>query len=379
MSLPSGGSVADSIVASVVFGGLPRFPSGVRVLPRYAGSFAWLTAHSAPRRCPMLNNCHRQVVLPHRSLGLPWPCVEYGCDVKLHYYRHPNGITNFGDELNPWIWSELLPGCFDDNPDTLFYGIGTLLRPSATDQARRLVVMGSGAGYFDDFPVVDERWNIYCVRGPLTASHLGIDPAFAVTDPAYLVREVVGKSSGVGNEVGYMPHITQVDKYWDAVCPKLGLSLIDPRAKPQITVEKIRHCRLLITEALHGAIVADALGVPWIPVASNPLILPFKWRDWLAGVGLSYEPYRLPQAWLLPRRQRFERGLYDDQESWTRESAKCLFGPIRRMQCTLALKRAARSGQGSLADRDVVSRKVDELLERVERFRSLEGVRFAAQ
>lgn len=41
---------------------------------------------------------------------------------------------------------------------------------------------------------------------------------------------------------------------------------------------------------MHGAIVADALRVPWIPVAFGDTVLPFKWRDWLSTLDLPYEP-----------------------------------------------------------------------------------------
>ena len=39
---------------------------------------------------------------------------------------------------------------------------------------------------------------------------------------------------------------------------------------------------------MHGAIVADTLRVPWIPVRTNPKILPFKWLDWCQSVKLPY-------------------------------------------------------------------------------------------
>ena len=53
----------------------------------------------------------------------------------------------------------------------------------------------------------------------------------------------------------------------------------------------------MITEALHGAIVADALRVPWMPVSSYHTILPFKWEDWCRSVGLAYAPSSVPTFW----------------------------------------------------------------------------------
>src|SRR5439155_10040399 len=45
-------------------------------------------------------------------------------------------------------------------------------------------------------------------------------------------------------------------------------------------------------ESLHGAIVADALRVPWVPlrIRRNPHTSPFKWEDWCSSMELPYGP-----------------------------------------------------------------------------------------
>ncbi len=72
------------------------------------------------------------------------------------------------------------------------------------------------------------------------------------------------------------------------------MTYIDPAAPVEDTLDKIRSSRLLITEAMHGAIVADALRVPWIPVRTNPGVLEFKWQDWTASLDLEHEFHALP-------------------------------------------------------------------------------------
>jgi hypothetical protein len=38
-------------------------------------------------------------------------------------------------------------------------------------------------------------------------------------------------------------------------------------------------------EAMHGAILCDAYGIPWHPVFTYPGISSSKWRDWLGSMG----------------------------------------------------------------------------------------------
>jgi succinoglycan biosynthesis protein ExoV len=58
-------------------------------------------------------------------------------------------------------------------------------------------------------------------------------------------------------------------------------------------LSEISHTKLLLAEALHGAIAADALRVPWIPVhdARNEDTLLFKWQDWCLSVALDHQPH----------------------------------------------------------------------------------------
>ena len=43
--------------------------------------------------------------------------------MKLHYFRSPHG--NFGDDLNAWLWPELMPDVWDDGRDGItFVGAG---------------------------------------------------------------------------------------------------------------------------------------------------------------------------------------------------------------------------------------------------------------
>ena len=214
--------------------------------------------------------------------------------MKLWHFRAPNGERNFGDELGPWLWSRLIPDAFDGDDSTLFVAIGTLLN-NRLPAAERLVVFGAGVGYGDASPEVDRSWSIYCVRGPLSARVLKIPPHLALTDPAALVRRFVPPATPADStgRFAYMPHWRSACDEWQRVCDTIGFTYIDPRRDVDDVIALIRGTRTLVAEALHGAIVADALRVPWIAARSTPDILDFKWRDWCASLELPYRPHRI--------------------------------------------------------------------------------------
>lgn len=224
--------------------------------------------------------------------------------MKVIYYRSPNG--NFGDDLNAVLWKEVLsPACFEVD-DAVLLGIGSIFRDdflsAEATSLKRVFVLGSGAGTGplpSRWP--NANWSILAVRGPLTASLIGV-PEAAVTDSAALLATTPGlwPKAVTRNEVAFMPHYNSVlYSRWPEICAQLGLTYIDAHWPVADIIEDIGRARLLITEAMHGAIVADTLRIPWIPVLCSPSILPFKWIDWTESLNLDYRPLALPasSAW----------------------------------------------------------------------------------
>jgi succinoglycan biosynthesis protein ExoV len=199
----------------------------------------------------------------------------------LYYCKVPQG--NFGDDLNPWLWSRLAPEVCDERDPVLFLGIGTILSHRVPREPIKVVL---GAGWADSRPpVIDHRWFIYCVRGPVTASALQLDPKLAVVDPAILVRRVQLPQLKKCYPVSFMPHhwsLRQAD--WPALCARTGVHCINPRSGVEAVLADIQQTELLLAEAMHGAIVADALRVPWIPVRLSSGFNHDKWRDWTQSI-----------------------------------------------------------------------------------------------
>jgi succinoglycan biosynthesis protein ExoV len=217
--------------------------------------------------------------------------------MKLYYYSGVRGVRNFGDELNHYLWPQLFPGIFDSEDDgNQFIGIGTVLN-SRVPPARRTIVFGAGVGYG---PLPPERkWDVYCVRGPLTARALELPASAAVTDPAVLIDGIAGSMPAPSTRWRYafMPHWQTAGSDWLPVCEEIGFGFIDPRWEPARVLSALRGTEILLAEAMHGAIVADALRIPWIPIRTRPSIKTLKWDDWCQSMELAYSPVSLPTIW----------------------------------------------------------------------------------
>jgi succinoglycan biosynthesis protein ExoV len=211
--------------------------------------------------------------------------------------------NNFGDELNPWLLHRLLKDCLQKkNVDQiLFVGIGTLLSEKIPT-SEITVVFGSGTDT-DACPHMTPSWKFYCVRGPLTAKKLGLDPSLVVSDLAYLVSTVFkAQDYSKKYQVSFIPHYatsTLTPKAFKRFHELTNFHIIDPLGPVDSVLEQIASSELVVAQAMHGAIVADALRVPWIPVVaeSKELYEPiskFKWRDWCSSIQLLYDPLVLP-------------------------------------------------------------------------------------
>ncbi len=215
--------------------------------------------------------------------------------MKLYYFKDKEG--NFGDDLNPWLWQSLFPGLFDDDNSHLFIGVGTLLN-HRIPQADKVTVFGSGHGY-GSLPAITPQWQFYCVRGPMTAKALELSPELAITDPAALAPLFYTKQHQKHYPVSFMPHCDSA-RYgdWQDICKRAGVHYIDPRLPYMHVFAEICRSEHLLTEAMHGAILADAFRVPWTPVKAYSHISEYKWQDWLLSVGITDASFSsLPEIW----------------------------------------------------------------------------------
>ncbi len=226
--------------------------------------------------------------------------------MQLYYFRAY--VPNFGDELSQWLMPRVFPNLFDDEADPLFLGIGSILYDFFPKSARK-VVFGSGFGGYTKLPEIDENWHIYCVRGPVTARMLNLSPATVAGDAAILVNRHRNPSSGAGGRVAFMPHYDSLRRgHWQQACALAEIDYISPIDPVTDIMDRIQASRLVITEAMHGAIVADALRVPWIAVEPIDASHHMKWDDWAGALDLTlrFQP-NAPSSMREAKKQRQSR------------------------------------------------------------------------
>jgi succinoglycan biosynthesis protein ExoV len=277
--------------------------------------------------------------------------------LKLVYFEGENGVVNFGDELNRYLWPRLIPHVFARDEGVNFVGIGTLLN-DRLPKARRTVIFGAGVGYYGA-PALDHSWVIYCVRGHLSAAALGLPSSVAVTDPAALIARIrlPDLVRGERRRRSFMPHWQSEPDQWRDVCERQDVAFVDPRWSVDEVLDAVRRTDVLITEAMHGAIVADALRIPWIAVRSRERINSFKWRDWCGSIDLEYQPLTLPTLWPRASSSRTAGTL--------RSRAKLAFAAA-------SLGRIAARGRPLLSRKETLDARVEELEARLQRMKQTE-------
>jgi succinoglycan biosynthesis protein ExoV len=205
-----------------------------------------------------------------------------------------SGRGNFGDELNLWLWPKELGSLIDSCSSVTLVGIGTVLS-NKLERFSEIAVCGAGAGYGSVDRSRLKGW-AYSVRGRLTADRLRLPEAVGIVDPGVLVSRHTQRPAQTRTEVAYMPHAFEVARAGSmlkTICTDNGIRLIDPCDDVPTVIDQINTCRLLVTEAMHGAIVADSLRIPWCPVVTSGGILQFKWQDFCDSVGLQYRARRI--------------------------------------------------------------------------------------
>lgn len=197
-----------------------------------------------------------------------------------------DAVPNFGDMLNKYLWQRYFRELLDRKDKILMFGIGTVLGEDTGD-AEQVIVCGSGCGYSRKIERIDtKKFNIFFVRGKLTAKLLGLPESTAITDPGILTPECFPAGPKHGRVV-FVPHWESASSpLWRIACERAGIEYVDPLGDITQIMRTISGASLVIAEAMHAAIVADSYRVPWVAVTTSARINLFKWNDWAGSLDM---------------------------------------------------------------------------------------------
>lgn len=211
--------------------------------------------------------------------------------MNIIYFK--SDIGNFGDDLNPWLWEQLL-GNEDDYDVALdFIGIGSIL-DNRIDSANRKVVFGSGIRDFN-FNVNDiSNLDLRFVRGPISSK---ITQSKYITDAAYALRQLPKKNYDKKYNIAIVPYFRHYNQFnWKLFQKLTGIYVIDPTQHVEKVIQEINQSHNILAAAMHGAILADIYRVPWMRVKfskhgyESALTSELKWNDWFGSIALENVP-----------------------------------------------------------------------------------------
>lgn len=227
--------------------------------------------------------------------------------IYLRWFKRRNclwwlGIEkrNFGDDLNPILVEQIsgerpvwVSRVTKKKIKPIYLVIGSILHWSDSDT----IVWGTGFGS-RDARLPDKPLKICAVRGPLTRAILlkqGVECPSIYGDPALLYPKFYKPNVQRNFRLGIIPHYLelrnkQIDIWIKNVVEKCDyVKIINVGKKVNQVVDDINECQAIASSSLHGIIVADAYGIPSIPIGfSESIAKEFKFRDYYQSVNKPY-------------------------------------------------------------------------------------------
>jgi len=219
--------------------------------------------------------------------------------MNLIYYKSKKG--NFGDDLNKWLWPKIFGNSFFNKKTNIaFLGIGSILIENSVflDEANKFdkkIVFGTGVRSINESIEIDDSWDIKFLRGPYSSLKLTGDLNNYIADGAYFIALLPEYKNYLKTEkkhkVSFIPYFQSIDKVdWQKICDEMNWNLILPTDSVENFIEEIAASETVISEAMHGAMIADILRVPWkrmrfySHVYEGEKVSEFKWNDWLQSI-----------------------------------------------------------------------------------------------
>jgi pyruvyltransferase len=219
------------------------------------------------------------------------------------------GTPNFGDDINPSFFEKIsgVPVRLEVNQkNPHFLGMGSILERAIESS----VVLGSGFIAQPAAPV-NLPGRLIAVRGKLSRAAIQNCPEVLLGDPMVLLSQIYIAPHIKINRIGLVPHVSQVNEF-KRLAPA-GVVIIDPAAEPWSVIRSIAECSYIISQSLHGLIVADALEIPnlWIKPSEQMIGGDFKFLDYFSTIDSPKAPHTFSKELLEnPPLEYFKVGRY---------------------------------------------------------------------
>lgn len=190
--------------------------------------------------------------------------------IPVYYW---DGEPNFGDLIGPYLISKItgIPVLNIKNlrhPGIM--AVGSILQMI---DRKNMVIWGSGLMYeLKDTQIKSFKNHapqILSVRGKESAQHLieaGInipDQKF-YGDPALILPLFYTPSIKDSKKIGICPHYSHKPYFLESIIGKNNFKIINVQNDVETVVDEIASSAACISTSLHGLIVAQAYGIPWV-------------------------------------------------------------------------------------------------------------------
>jgi pyruvyltransferase len=203
---------------------------------------------------------------------------------------------NFGDWIGPWLISEItgrpVINIKDQNSINAIFSVGSVIEHISKNH-KDSIIWGSGLikkiENKNHKKNVANIKNINAVRGKLTYQELtekcGIYVPKIFGDPALLLPKFYNPRIDINTKKpSICPHYIHYNYFKNEDLSK-NFKIVNVLENPKKVIDEIVNSSLCISSSLHGIIIAQAYGVPWVwlQIVDKPLFgVDFKFHDFFS-------------------------------------------------------------------------------------------------
>ena len=234
--------------------------------------------------------------------------------------------NNWGDDINFTFLNNIFDAelCFNDSGDSEenYCLIGSILNNRYVN--KNTVIWGSGT-QDASIKLTNKPKKVLAVRGPLTRKYLlnqGINCPEIYGDPSVLLPHFYKPNVAKKHKIGLIPHWESLTSpVVKEICKDSRVHLIKMKGYNYWTdvIDEILSCEYIVSESLHGLIVAETYGIPnlWCNITLNKYDI--KFHDYFQSIGVDRKnPFNIRKGTnvedLLEALQSYKKGEKIDVE-----------------------------------------------------------------